>query len=437
MEHFSCCSRWRQECQEAGRCVHPGTEEIPSGQWRAACSMAQGYASTNSAQEPDDTDVRNNNTGNSKKLLLLIDGNSIMHRSFHGTPELVSPCGTPTNAIYGTIQLIANLVAGRKPTHLAVAMDAGSVFRKKIYPEYKANRKPKDPKLLKQLNLLPEVLKALHIRCISVPNYEADDIIGTMATIAAKEGHKVIIHTGDGDMMQLVNETITVLLSKKGQKELLECTPQSTVNYIGMQPSQVTTYKALAGDSSDNIPGARGIGKIAAMQLIKDYGHIKNILREVYNVEGKIGDKLRSSVDMIKLSLELATIKRDVPADISLSKCELNPNIHQGIDKLYELGIKSINVTNLITQCESNKSKPSKKHYAEKVVLRSNGGKNYCGICGKSSVPCSKFIELEDGRLTIYGRMFWACGICEYEMLDPELYRKIQTAVVNRAKAAR
>jgi len=157
MEQFSCCSRW-EECRKENRCIHPGTEEIPAKKWKFSCSVATSYERTKQKEQTAMALI-----AKEKKLLLLIDGNSVMHRAFHATPDLFSPCGKPTGAIYGTIKMIGNLVAGRKPTHLAVALDGkGPVFRKKIYPQYKANRKPKDPRLVTQLSMLPEILGELN-----------------------------------------------------------------------------------------------------------------------------------------------------------------------------------------------------------------------------------------------------------------------------------
>lgn len=399
--------------------MHPGTEEISAHEWKASCIVASKYELSNIKEQ-----IQQETLSKEKKLLLIIDGNSVMHRAFHVTPELVSHCGTPTGAIMGTVKMICNLVDGRKPTHLAVALDgAGTSFRKRLYPDYKANRKPKDPKLVIQLNLLPEVLKAINIRCLSIPGFEADDIIGTMAARAEDEGYKVLVLSGDGDMIQVVNENTTLLLTKKGVSELIEYTPTTTENLTGFRPSQITSFKALAGDSSDNIPGASGIGKVTARQLIKDYGLVENILSVVDYIPGKTGERLRASKEQIKLSLRLATIERNVPLKCSTHDCLLSPNLRLGNKKLEELGIVSINLGLLIRPREVTFDK---KPEVSKVILRSTGGINYCGICGRFEKNCNKFVELVDGKISIFGQIFWACKICENELINPEFYRKIK-----------
>ncbi|MFZ5642563.1 MAG: 5'-3' exonuclease [Bacillota bacterium] len=416
MEQFSCCSRL-EECQKANQCTHPGTEEIPATEWRSSCSVATRYKRENHTVKDIKASIPEG-----KRLLLLIDGNSVMHRAFHVTPELISPCGSPSGAIYGTIKMISNLVVGRKPTHLAVALDGqGTIFRKEIYPEYKANRKPKDPRLVVQLSMLPEVLDSLNIRCLSEPEYEADDVIGTLATRAENEGFKVIILSGDGDLIQLVSENITLLLSKKGVSELLECTPVTTEYHTGIMPAQVTSFKALAGDNSDNIPGASGIGRVTAKQLLMSYGYVDNIINIVDKIPGRTGDKLRASVENVKLSLKLATICCNVPLKCSLDDCRINVDLIKGTNTLRELGINTIN---LLTFKSTGVSKRYRKTDVERIILRSNGRKDYCGVCGKYT-SCSKFVELKDGKISILGQQFWACSECEYELISPEYYRKV------------
>lgn len=424
MEQFSCCSRW-EECRKENRCIHPGTEEIPAKKWKFSCSVATSYERTKQKEQ-----IAMALIAKEKKLLLLIDGNSVMHRAFHVTPDLLSPCGKPTGAIYGTLKMIGNLVAGRKPTHLAVALDGqGPVFRKKIYPQYKANRKPKDPRLVTQLSMLPEILGKLNIKCLSAPEYEADDVIGTLAASAEDEGFKVIILSGDGDLIQLVSENITLLLSKKGVSELLDCTPETAEYLTGLMPTQVTSYKALAGDSSDNIPGASGIGKVTAKQLLVSYGFVENILNIVGSIPGKTGEKLRASVNEIRLSRELATIVRNVPLEHSPENTRLNIDVLRGTKKLSELGINNINMGHFRPQ---ENVRYNKKPEAARVILRSNGRNDYCGVCGKYGVHCNRFAELQGGKMNILGQNFWACPICEYELIHPESYRKIQDSMANK-----
>jgi len=207
----------------------------------------------------------------------------------------------------------------------------------------------------------------------------------------------------------------------------LECTPETAEYLTGFMPAQVTSFKALAGDNSDNIPGASGIGKVTAKQLLMSYGFVENILSIVDSIPGKQGEKLRTSVSDIRLSRELATIVRNVPLDHSPENTRLCIDVYRGTKKLSELGINNINLGNLRPQESIRLNKKP-----EAAILRSNGRNDYCGVCGKYGVHCNRFVELQGGKMNILGQNFWACPICEYELIHPESYRKIQDSMANK-----
>lgn len=422
MEPFACCSRW-QECQVEQRCIHPGTKENAPEEWRVACTTAKKY--TKPMQ---------------RKTLLLVDGNSLLHRAYYATPPLHSPCGKPTNAVYGTIRMLSRLISEKKPTHLAVAFDGeGGSFRKKLYSEYKAQRKPTPPEILTQMETMMDVLECSGIKCLHLPEYEADDIIGTMSARAAVAGCQVIIVTGDRDMLQLVNRKATVLLMRKGVSELLECNPETTEELTGVQPARIVDLKALAGDKSDNIPGAAGVGGKTARVLLERYGDVETVLERIEEIPGSTGEKLRASVERIRLSKSLATIRCDAPIAVTPDDCELTVNMVRLRKRLGELGIYNVNMAPFIVY--------DKKHYTVdrsltivgafgngavredvetlgKVQLRCEGNPRFCGVCGLPSRGCNKFIELQNGRLVIGATTFWACSKCQ-EILNPAIYLMI------------
>src|SRR5690625_3051871 len=193
------------------------------------------------------------------KKLVLIDGNSIIYRAFFALPSLNNDKGIYTNAVYGFTTMLLKILEEEKPTHMLVAFDAGkTTFRHKTYKEYKGGRQKTPPELSEQFPITKELLNAYNIPHYELDLYEADDIIGTLATNARKEGWETKVISGDQDLLQLVSDRITVDLTKKGISEVDSYTPEFMKEKMELSPDQIIDLKALMGDSSDNIPGVPG-----------------------------------------------------------------------------------------------------------------------------------------------------------------------------------
>lgn len=252
---------------------------------------------------------------NPKETLYLVDGSSYIYRAYFAIRHLSSPDGFPTNAIYGFIQMLLKLLKDYNPQHVAVVFDAGrTTFRTEMYPEYKANRVAMPDDLRVQMDPIREVVRAFNIPTLELQGYEADDIIGALAGRFANSGGKVVVVTGDKDLMQIVTDHITLLDTMKGKESGIN----DVIERFGVPPELVIDILGLAGDSSDNIPGVPGIGEKTAAKLILEFGSLDQLLARADEVKGKNGEKLREFRDQALLSRRLATIERDVPLEVAL-----------------------------------------------------------------------------------------------------------------------
>lgn len=246
--------------------------------------------------------------------LYLIDGSSYLYRAYFAIKRLSSPSGFPTNAIYGFTQMLLKLLKDHKPEHLAMVFDAGRVtFRTELYPAYKANRAEMPDDLRQQLEPIRDLVRAFNIPVVELPGFEADDLIGTLAARWEAEGGKVVVVTGDKDLMQIVTGRTTLLDT---MKNVASDIPQVHERF-GVGPEQVIDILGLAGDSSDNIPGVPGIGEKTAIKLVQQFGSMDALLERASEVPGKTGERLREFADQARLSRTLATIIRDVPYDLN------------------------------------------------------------------------------------------------------------------------
>lgn len=254
--------------------------------------------------------------------LMILDGNSIVNRAFYGVRPLNAPDGTPTNAVYGFLAILQRLLEEQKPEALCVSFDLKApTFRHKKYDGYKAQRKGMPEELAAQMPLLKETLDAMGIRRYELEGYEADDILGTAASVCEKQNWDCVIVTGDKDSLQLISDTTTVcnVKTRMGQTETILYTPARFREEYGFAPAQMVDLKALMGDASDNIPGVPGVGEKTAMSLIQRYGTIDAIYSELDTLDIKEGirGKLRSGEESARMSYWLATIVRDVPLDFN------------------------------------------------------------------------------------------------------------------------
>ena len=252
--------------------------------------------------------------------LMILDGNSIVNRAFFGVRMLNAPDGTPTNAVYGFLTILQRLLEDQKPDAVCVSFDLKApTFRHKAYDGYKAQRKGMPEELAVQIPILKQVLDAMGIRRYELEGYEADDILGTVAAVCEKNNWECRIVTGDKDSLQLISDTTGVVhvKSRMGQTETILYTPEVFREEYGFPPRGIVDLKALMGDSSDNIPGVPGVGEKTAMDLMRRYGSLEAIYRDLDGLEVKEGvrKKLREGEESAKLSYWLATILRDVPLE--------------------------------------------------------------------------------------------------------------------------
>ncbi len=258
--------------------------------------------------------------------LLCLDSNSILNRAFYGVKLLTTRDGTYTNAVYGFMNILGKLLAETQPDAVLFAFDLkAKTFRHQMYEGYKAQRKGMPEELAQQLPLIKELLTDLGYLIVTKEGYEADDILGTFARKCQNEGHQCFIATGDRDSLQLISENTTVLLAhtKMGRPETLHVTPEAFREEYGTEPKGLIDIKALMGDSSDNIPGVKGIGEKTAKKLISEYGNIETVYEqlETIDVTKSVREKLRAGKDDAFMSKTLATIDQNVPLDISIEDC--------------------------------------------------------------------------------------------------------------------
>ena len=248
--------------------------------------------------------------------LILIDGNSLIHRAFYATPILTDAKGNPTNAVYAFMNMLIKLIGEENPKYILVAFDRKEpTFRHKMFSAYKGTRKPTPDELRPQIPLLKEVLKNIGISTYEQAGLEADDIIGTLAK---KYSGETVIITGDKDSFQLVDETTSVHFTKRGISDTELYNNENFKEKTGILPYQIVDLKALMGDSSDNIPGVAGVGEKTAISLIKDYTTVENLYENISEIKGKLKEKLENDKDMAFLSKTLATINTTADVDVDI-----------------------------------------------------------------------------------------------------------------------
>ncbi len=260
------------------------------------------------------------------KKLMIIDGNSILNRAYYGIRMLNAPDGTPTNAVYGFLNILFKNLDEDMPDYLCVAFDVKEkTFRHKMYDLYKAQRKPAPEDFLVQLPLIKEVLGAMNCVCLEKPGYEADDIIGTVSAVCENSGIECLILTGDKDDLQLASELVKVklVISRMGSTTTTVYDRDAVVEKYNVTPDEFIDVKALMGDSSDNIPGVKGIGEKTAFSLIEQYKGIDKIYEQIESIDvtPSVRKKLEEGKADAYMSRQLATIDRNVPMDFDIEAC--------------------------------------------------------------------------------------------------------------------
>ncbi|MEA3640510.1 MAG: DNA polymerase I [Lamprobacter sp.] len=252
--------------------------------------------------------------------LVLVDASGYLFRAYHALPKLTNSKGEATGALIGVLNMLRKLIDETAPTYIGVVFDApGPTFRDAIYREYKAHRPPMPDELREQLGPLKAIIRAMGLPLIEVPEVEADDVIGTLASRAAAEGLRTLISTGDKDMAQLVDARISLINTMTDS--LLD--PDGVRAKFGVPPERIIDYLSLMGDSVDNIPGVPKCGPKTAAKWIEHYGDLDGVISHADAIKGKVGEHLRAALDQLPLARQLTTIKRDV--ELELGPTDLSP----------------------------------------------------------------------------------------------------------------
>jgi len=258
------------------------------------------------------------------KKLILIDGNALVHRAYHALPRFIAPDGRLVNAVYGFISILIKILKDFQPDYILATFDlAGPTFRHQIYKEYKATRVKMPDELYAQIPIIKEALKALNVAIYEKQGFEADDIIGSIVKMFDNSLKvKTFIFTGDLDTLQLVDRDTEVIALKKGISEVIIYDEKTIFERYGLKPKQLIDFKGLCGDPSDNIIGVKGIGEKTAIDLLKKFGNLENIYKNLeykdIRLSKSIKEKLLKNKNEAFFSRRLATIKTDVDINFKL-----------------------------------------------------------------------------------------------------------------------
>lgn len=278
------------------------------------------------------------------KKILLIDGSSLIFRAFYAIRNLTTKDGVFVNGVYGFLNMYYKALELINPTHVFVAFDKGSkTFRHNEFADYKGTRDNAPNEITYQFGILKDLLSSMNVNYLELDEYEADDIIGTIAKLAQKEGFEVDIFTGDRDYLQLVDDNILVYLTKKGISEIKLMNTESILEEYDLSPKQLIDVKALQGDSSDNIPGVKGVGEKTALKLIQEYGNLENLYENIDNLKGKLKENLVNEKDKAYLSRYLGEIFLRVPIERNIEDFKIKDvNYNEYLKKLEKLEFNSI-----------------------------------------------------------------------------------------------
>ena len=322
--------------------------------------------------------------------LLIVDGHAMVFRAWFSIPERLNSNQTDTRGAYGFINTLLKTIRERNISHVSVCFDTKApTFRDEIFPEYKAQRPPVDPNLHKQIPIAKDLLSSMNIPVFEQDGFEADDLVGTISSIADKNNLQCLILTGDADQLQLVNSNTNVLMySGFGEIKTYDNNAVKE-RYDGLGPEFVAEIKALEGDPSDNIPGVPGIGKKAARTLLLNFGHFKNLFENTANIDKitnlrgakRVQNLLVDNKEIAIQGLNLTNIVRDVGIDWNLNRCKFG---NFDIDKItetferYELKTSLNNFKNTINYIETSKDQKKnnipniEKHHDKFILVNDN-----------------------------------------------------------------
>ncbi|MFA6183846.1 MAG: DNA polymerase I [Parcubacteria group bacterium] len=365
------------------------------------------------------------------KKLVLLDGNAIIHRSFHALPPFTTKKGELVNAVYGFASTLLAVIDKFKPEYIVATFDLkGPTFRHEQFKDYKATRVKAPDELYGQIERVKEVVKAFNIPIYEKEGFEADDMIGTIASKTNKGSDKLetIIVTGDMDTLQLVNDKTKVYTMSRGlSKAILYDAPAVSERYGGLSPDQLKDYKGLRGDASDNIPGVKGIGEKGAINLLKEYGNLEGVYKNIAKIRGATRDRLEKDKMLAFTSRELGTIKIDVSFDFKLEECKTHDFDRQKLINLFrELGFYS-----LIKRLQgddkglTNNDNPKRNVTKEGVkdfkyqILNKNEIDNFIKELGKEKIFA---LSIRENQVAFS----WKNGRAYFLELDNENLRKIK-----------
>ena len=306
-----------------------------------------------------------------KKRFVILDGSSLFFRAFFALPPLTSPTGEYTNAIFGFANMFLKLWEELKPDELVIAFDKSRhTFRTELYPKYKGTRDKTPDELKSQIPLLEAFADALGVTFLEKDNYEADDIIGTLATQAAAAGYDASVVTGDRDALQLVRPGLRVLMTKKGISDLKEYDEAAFTEEYQMEPLKLIDLKGLMGDTADNIPGVPGVGPKTATKLLLEYGTLENVLDHAGEVKGKkLQERLTTFAEQARLSKTLATINCDVPDLDALGAYSVHPDAAKFTTFCQRYNLKAV-----LTRGKKLLAKLAAEEKGESLTLSADGG---------------------------------------------------------------
>lgn len=305
--------------------------------------------------------------------LLLLDGHSLAYRAFYALKDanLMTTDGQHTEAVYGFTSMLTNILRDEQPSHVAVAFDRSEpTFRHEEYAEYKANRSETPEDFRGQMQLIFELLDTLRIPRLSKAGFEADDLIATLAVRATAEGMNVLIVTGDRDALQLVNDSVTVLMTRRGISDMTRFTPEAVYEKYELTPQQYPDFAALRGDPSDNLLSIPGVGEKTAAKWVREFGSLTALVDRVDEVKGKVGDKLREHVAQVLMNRRLTELLRDVPLEVQVTELTQGAWEREEIDKLFDtLQIRGELRERVFKVLGSGEAEPEQGFEVETVIL--------------------------------------------------------------------
>ncbi|MHB9102835.1 MAG: 5'-3' exonuclease, partial [Sulfuricella sp.] len=267
------------------------------------------------------------------KTLLLVDGSSYLYRAFHALPDLRNRHNEPTGAIYGVLNMLRRLHKDYSADYSACVFDAkGKTFRDDLYPEYKAHRPPMPDDLVRQIEPLHEAIRAMGWPLLMVDGVEADDVIGTLAELAWRQGIRTVISTGDKDMAQLVNPHVSLVNTMSNEK----LDEAGVATKFGVPATRIVDYLALVGDAVDGVPGVDKVGPKTAVKWLAQYGSLDNLITHANEIGGVVGENLRNTLDWLPKGRELVTIKCDVALPVKLTELGPQPQDTPRLIELFE-----------------------------------------------------------------------------------------------------